>query len=202
MQREIIQASDNILNISTTYSTTSVVWSHKNIDCNKHYILWTKDTILHTNIDATRYFEGILPKGPYLQCVSMAGRALLAGYHQFQGSMQFRQTALTLSPLATTLTIQLQYKKDDHSFILVSTVHFTHNTMPRCASWLFCNNCVVSEPWRQFFLLWKIRKVLPYELVAEDVIDIFVAIKRCWFPYQFTFITLWRHWQTLYCIKH
>ena len=29
------------------------------------------------------YFEGILPKGPYLACVSMAGRALLAGYHRF-----------------------------------------------------------------------------------------------------------------------
>ena len=26
-------------------------------------------------------FEGILPKGPYLPCLSMAGRALLAGYH-------------------------------------------------------------------------------------------------------------------------
>ena len=30
-----------------------------------------------------RHFEGILPKGPYLPCVSMAGRALLAGYHRF-----------------------------------------------------------------------------------------------------------------------
>ena len=29
-----------------------------------------------------RHFEGILPKGPYLPCVSMAGRALLAGYHR------------------------------------------------------------------------------------------------------------------------
>ena len=27
------------------------------------------------------HIEGILPKGPYLPCVSMAGRALLAGYH-------------------------------------------------------------------------------------------------------------------------
>ena len=26
--------------------------------------------------------EGILPKGPYLPCVSMAGRALLTGYHR------------------------------------------------------------------------------------------------------------------------
>ena len=30
--------------------------------------------------------DGILPKGPYLPCVSMAGRALLAGYHR---CMQF-----------------------------------------------------------------------------------------------------------------
>ena len=28
------------------------------------------------------YIEGILPKGPYLPCVSMAGRALLTGYHR------------------------------------------------------------------------------------------------------------------------
>ena len=27
--------------------------------------------------------EGILPKGPYLQCVSMAGWALLAGYPRY-----------------------------------------------------------------------------------------------------------------------
>ena len=30
------------------------------------------------------HFEGILLKGPYLPCVSMAGRALLAGYRGFQ----------------------------------------------------------------------------------------------------------------------
>ena len=30
-------------------------------------------------------YEGILPKGPYLPCASMAGRALLAGYHRIQG---------------------------------------------------------------------------------------------------------------------
>ena len=29
--------------------------------------------------------EGILPKGPYRPCVSMAGRALLAGYHRYMG---------------------------------------------------------------------------------------------------------------------
>ena len=30
-----------------------------------------------------QYIEGILWKGPYLPCVSMAGRALLAGYHRY-----------------------------------------------------------------------------------------------------------------------
>ena len=30
------------------------------------------------------HFEGILPKAPYLPCVSMAGRALLAGYPRFR----------------------------------------------------------------------------------------------------------------------
>ena len=30
--------------------------------------------------ELSEQFEGILPKGPYLPCVSMAGRALLAGY--------------------------------------------------------------------------------------------------------------------------
>ena len=29
------------------------------------------------------HIAGILPKGPHLPCVSMAGRALLAGYHQY-----------------------------------------------------------------------------------------------------------------------
>ena len=32
---------------------------------------------------AWAYIEGILPKGPYRPCVSMAGRALLAGYHRY-----------------------------------------------------------------------------------------------------------------------
>ena len=31
----------------------------------------------------TTYIEGILPKGPYLPCVSMAGRTLLAGYPRY-----------------------------------------------------------------------------------------------------------------------
>ena len=30
------------------------------------------------------HFKGILPKGPYLPCVSMAGRALFAGYPRFR----------------------------------------------------------------------------------------------------------------------
>ena len=34
-------------------------------------------------INNNKHIEGILPKGPYLPCVSMAGRALLAGYPRY-----------------------------------------------------------------------------------------------------------------------
>ena len=44
--------------------------------------LWSqiKDFEIHIK---DRYIEGILPKGPYPPCVSMAGRALLAGCHRY-----------------------------------------------------------------------------------------------------------------------
>ena len=34
-------------------------------------------------ISPSELIEGILPNGPYLPCVSMAGRALVAGYHRY-----------------------------------------------------------------------------------------------------------------------
>ena len=37
--------------------------------------------------------EGILPKGPYLPCVSMAGRALLAGYHRYDSWCSWKRIA-------------------------------------------------------------------------------------------------------------
>ena len=42
-------------------------------------LIWTSDDPVQWCI----YIEGILPKGPYLPCESMAGRALLAGYHRY-----------------------------------------------------------------------------------------------------------------------
>ena len=41
--------------------------------------------ILHAIQHAKILIDGILPKGPYLPCVNMAGRALLAGYHRYMG---------------------------------------------------------------------------------------------------------------------
>ena len=42
------------------------------------------DNISITSMSWHHHFEDILPKGPYLPCVSMAGRALLAGYPLFE----------------------------------------------------------------------------------------------------------------------
>ena len=52
--------------------------------------LWTSADSMMTKfyviyMYVVTYIEGILPKGPYLPCVSMAGRALLAGYHRYMG---------------------------------------------------------------------------------------------------------------------
>ena len=47
---------------------------------------WSVDGLLSGRNQSVAWihdlFEGILAKGPYLPCVSMAGRALLAGYHR------------------------------------------------------------------------------------------------------------------------
>ena len=42
----------------------------------------TRNTIKIASWQILTHIKGILPKGPYLPCVSMAGRALLAGYHR------------------------------------------------------------------------------------------------------------------------
>ena len=47
-------------------------------------ILFWLTTLPHDQLDLQNfYIKGILPKGPYLLCVSMAGRALFAGYHRY-----------------------------------------------------------------------------------------------------------------------
>ena len=42
------------------------------------------------------HIEGILPKGPYLPCVSMAGRALLAGYPRYVYSSRIIWSAIII----------------------------------------------------------------------------------------------------------
>ena len=38
---------------------------------------------INSSSPSAAYIKGILPKGPYLPCVSMVGRALLAGYPRY-----------------------------------------------------------------------------------------------------------------------
>ena len=49
------------------------------------------------------HIEGILPKGPYQPCVSMAGRALLAGYPWYLNSFTSMNFFLSLSLLSLLL---------------------------------------------------------------------------------------------------
>ena len=60
-----------------SWQTTHVVQILDNDPRDRQHMLYKFWTMTLVNI------EGIMPKEPYLPCVSMAGRALLAGYHRY-----------------------------------------------------------------------------------------------------------------------
>ena len=67
------------------------------------------------------YFEGILPKGPYLPCVSMAGRTLLAGYHRFARYVQPRFKHINLIYYCDSCAfVTNRYHHQDDNMILDS----------------------------------------------------------------------------------
>ena len=85
--------------------------------CHNQYIqtlLWVMKQSIHHNT-VTRMtpamlwwtYEGILPKGPYLPCVSMAGRALLAGYPQYTNCFSSTKTIAVKIGAVCILTIML-----------------------------------------------------------------------------------------------
>ena len=55
---------------------------------------FSKTVVFKYNVNNQHLIDGILPKGPYLPCVSMAGRALLAGYPSYQ-SLMLMENAMT-----------------------------------------------------------------------------------------------------------
>ena len=57
---------------------------------------WTNINV--TNQTCVEYIGGILLKGPYLPCVSMAGRALLSGYHRYVGTAMLKPIQLPTVP--------------------------------------------------------------------------------------------------------
>ena len=62
------------------------------------YDTWTISyTRTFPPIQGDGHYEGILPKEPYLPCVSMAGRALLAGYPRL-GMLDSRRKYLQMLP--------------------------------------------------------------------------------------------------------
>ena len=84
-----VNVSHEITLIHTQYGTSTgpaqaQYWPNPGLMwyvCEESYIRLTSRK--HHDFSNHWQFEGILPKGPYLPCVSMAGRALLAGYHRF-----------------------------------------------------------------------------------------------------------------------
>ena len=60
------------------------------------------------------HIEGILPKGPYLPCVSMAGRSLLAGYPQY---VKYESNSKNLSVSAARSNISLTEKSTNEALV-------------------------------------------------------------------------------------
>ena len=56
------------------------------------------------------FMTGVLPKGPHLPCLSMAGRALLAGYHRHLLPLQLLQAILCLTKHFISCTQQIIFK--------------------------------------------------------------------------------------------
>ena len=70
------------------YHTRKSIWYCDTVDCLTEAISSRPQCV-------KVYVEGILPKGPYLPCVSMAGRALLAVYPWYVVEARFKTLATT-----------------------------------------------------------------------------------------------------------
>ena len=81
--------------------------------------------------------DGILPKGSYLPCVSMAGRALLAGYHRY----------------AFYITGPLQGVSNSHQWVpLTNSLYWKALVFSLLLTWTIFRNTELSCGW--FEMLW------------------------------------------------
>ena len=68
---------------------------------------WYQCTLHRSGCHISHIIEGILPKGPYLPCVSMAGRSLLAGYPRYLPNI-IKYYLVTLLLCAVRSRVQLK----------------------------------------------------------------------------------------------
>ena len=86
-------------------------------------------------------FEGILPKGPYLPCLSMAGRALLAGYHRIMRFLVWRISCKFSMDMWVTFIVPSECTKWSYSASAVQSKHWIH----KCHGVHKCNGVVTSK---------------------------------------------------------
>ena len=126
-----------IINIHTLYMTSDVQWFLMNLwdwrqggSLSRPWGLavlfqqWIGNSqlkVISWRETGQRYIEGILPKGPYLPCVSMASRALLAGYHRY---------VMTVS------------SSDQQSFKNQVGIGFRRPKGPLLVTWINFNPCI------------------------------------------------------------
>ena len=75
------------------------------------------------------HIEGILPKGPYPPCVSMAGRALLAGYPQYMNEEGLNRTTWSIGSGSLTFVNSQDMDSVDGRGLAVQRPSYSYQTI-------------------------------------------------------------------------
>ena len=108
-----------------------------------------------------KYVEGILSKGPYLPCVSMAGRALLAGYHRYKEwlGLSHRRDFLTIYQDHALKKVHLQFELWSLSSLQnveQNDDHFLCDTILdlKISSWMIYMFCMYAVWYYTHIMFW------------------------------------------------
>ena len=101
--KRLFRKSDSITVSASVLSSDGIVQQ----DCGKSSlsIMEAPQSYSMLNWTIIQQIKGILPEGAYLPCVSMAGRALLAGYPRNASSIQFKHFNLKSLCIIEIITV-------------------------------------------------------------------------------------------------
>ena len=123
---ELVSSVNRVTQNPWTSQYSSSAWSHNNNKTRslQPFVVTPTTPFLVIPLGKGIHIEGILPKGPYLPCVSMAGRALLAGYPRYVSIWIFVDTCKRkTSPVPRSIWLQQCNKQITHELIISCDIY-------------------------------------------------------------------------------